>query len=82
MCLYLFIFPPGGAVDPRSAGGEHRLCGGALPQVPFSSGGAAQLPEDRTEPGHQERGMDRRLKTSLSSGLRHMKPKSSLCSSV
>ena len=50
-------FPLGGAVDSGPAGGQHRLCGGALPQVSLASGGAAQLPQDRAKPGHQERGM-------------------------
>lgn len=44
-------------MDTGSAGGQHRLCGGALPQVPIPSGGAAQLPEDGAKPGHQERSM-------------------------
>lgn len=43
-------------MDIGPASGQHRLCGGALPQVPLPSGGVAQLPEDRAEPGHQERG--------------------------
>lgn len=50
-------FPPGGAVDTGPAGGQYRLCGGALPQVPLPSGGAAKLPQNGTKPGHQERGM-------------------------
>jgi len=50
-------FPPGGAVDTGPAGGEYRLRGGALPQVPLPSRCAAQLPQDGTKPGHQERGM-------------------------
>lgn len=49
--------PPGGAVDAGPAGGQHRVRGGALPQVPLPPGGAAQLPEDGAEPRHQERGM-------------------------
>lgn len=43
-------------MDIGPASGQHRLCGGALPQVPLPSGGVAQLPEDGAEPGHQERG--------------------------
>lgn len=43
-------------MDVGPASGQHGLCGGALPQVPLPTGGAAQLPEDGTEPGHQEGG--------------------------
>lgn len=50
-------FPPGGAVDSWPASSQHRICGGALPQVPLPPGGAAQLPEDGAEPGHPERGV-------------------------
>lgn len=52
--------PLGGAVDPGPAGGQHGVRGGALPQVPLSAGGPAQLPEDRAEPGNQERGTELR----------------------
>lgn len=54
---YAVCCPPGGAVDAGPAGGQYRLCGGAVPQVPLASGCAAQLPQDGTKPGHQEGGM-------------------------
>lgn len=43
-------------MDPRSAGGQHWLCGGAVQEVPLTSGGAAEFPEDWAEPRNQERG--------------------------
>jgi len=43
--------PPGGTLDFGSTSSQYRVCGGAIQEVPISTGGATQLPEDRTEPG-------------------------------
>lgn len=45
-------------MDSGSASSQYWLCGGAIQEVPIITGGAPQLPEDRAEPGHQERGID------------------------
>lgn len=44
--------PPGGTLDSGSTSSQYWVCGGAIQEVSVSTGGAAQLPEDRTEPGH------------------------------
>lgn len=53
-----FSFPPGGTLDSGSASCQYWLCGGTIQEVPIVTGGAPQLPEDRAEPGHQERGIE------------------------
>lgn len=50
--------PPGGTLDFGSTSSQYWVCGGAIQEVPISTRGATQLPEDRTEPGDQERGSD------------------------
>lgn len=43
-------------MDTGPAGGQYGLCGGTLQEVSLFAGGAAQLPKNRAEPGHQARG--------------------------
>lgn len=43
-------------MDSGPASGQYRLCCGTLQEVSVFVGGAAQLPENGAEPGHQARG--------------------------
>lgn len=43
--------PSGGTLDFGSTSSQYWVCCGAIQEVPISTGGATQLPEDRTEPG-------------------------------
>lgn len=48
-------------MDTGTTGGQHRLCGGAVQEIPNPAGCAVELPEDRAEPGHPARGRNSKL---------------------